>query len=244
MEYSYYSYEDAYICEELEPECKMAVGYAWNNKSRKHEAIDRKSYHDANGAGGVISNVLDYSRWLRALIYEHGPVSKAGHAAIKTPSSVEAFEKYPYSGPVWYGMGLEGGIYRNIRVFGHGGAIGGYYSHFSFLPDKEWGYVAFQNTPGSIVDIAGWRLLDEFLGTPRDEFAQMNRQYVEWSRLPRVQASNVDLGAVFVTLQLRWNEKLVLFLPNSTQTSPPLPSSLHCHWRAMLEPTIIHRMAS
>lgn len=178
MTQSFYSYEQAHRCKTTEPQCRLATSYAWNNESSSFDAIAESSFHAANGAGGIISNVMDYSNWLRALMYEDGPVSKAGHAAIKSPLSIEAAEKYPYSGPLWYGMGLEGGVYRGERVFGHGGSIGGYYSHFTFLPGKKWGYVAFGNAAGNVVDTVGWRLLDEFLKTPKDEVAKMNEQCV------------------------------------------------------------------
>lgn len=178
MKHSYYSYSDARTCEKSEPECKLAVGYVYDSKADEYHAIDESSYHAANGAGGIISNVLDYSKWIRALMYEEGPVSKAGHGALKTPRSMENADKYPYTGPLWYGMGLEGGVYRGEKVFGHGGAIGGYFSHFGFIPDKKWGFVAFQNAPGQVVDMAGWRLLDEFLGGPSSEHAKMNETSV------------------------------------------------------------------
>lgn len=37
------------------------------------------------GAGGVLSNVLDYARYLRAMMAEAGPVSRAGHRELKRP---------------------------------------------------------------------------------------------------------------------------------------------------------------
>lgn len=177
MNNSYYSLADAKMCKDKEPQCKMAISYAWNNASQKFDEIAESSYHVANGAGGIISNVLDYSKWIRALMYENGPVPKAGHIAIKTPLSVETAEKYPYSGPVYYGMGLEGGIYRGEKVFGHGGDIGGYASHVYFLPEKKWGFVAFQNAGNFVIEVAAWRLLDAFLETPKDQYAQVNEWY-------------------------------------------------------------------
>lgn len=37
------------------------------------------------GAGAVLSNVLDYARYLRVMMTEAGPVSKAGHRELKRP---------------------------------------------------------------------------------------------------------------------------------------------------------------
>lgn len=147
MNHSFYSPSDLSTCEKSEPTCKLAVGYAWNNESRKHEAIHPDSYDPGTGPTGVISNVLDYSKWLRALMYEEGPVSKAGHAAMKTPLShfdMEGFT-YPYTGPRFFGMGLMTGVFHDKQIFGHGGAVGGHFSQFSFLPEERWGFIAFQN---------------------------------------------------------------------------------------------------
>lgn len=73
-------------------------------------------------------------------------------------------------------MGIQGGVYRGKRILGHGGAIAGYFSHFAFMPDKKWGYIAFQNAQGPVVDIAGWRLIDDFLETPTHERAKINEE--------------------------------------------------------------------
>lgn len=76
MNNSYYSFSEAHSCEAKEPKCKMATSYAWNNNSQEFEAIDEDHYSPADGAGGIISNVFDYSKWIRALMYEDGPVSE------------------------------------------------------------------------------------------------------------------------------------------------------------------------
>ncbi|KAL1305239.1 hypothetical protein AAFC00_002154 [Neodothiora populina] len=179
MNQSYYSYADAHKCRLTDARCKMATGYAWNNVSQKYHAIPDSAYHAGNGAGGIISNVLDYSKWLRALIYEDGPVPAAGHSAIKSPMSVAAADQYPYSGPLWYGLGLEGGVYRSHKVHGHSGAIGGYWSRFAVVPDKQWGFIAFQNASGRVTDVVQWRLIDEMLKVPVGEHAAMNEHLLK-----------------------------------------------------------------
>ncbi|GAB7353689.1 hypothetical protein MBLNU459_g4094t2 [Dothideomycetes sp. NU459] len=177
MSETYYSYDEAFGCEETNAECRMAASYVWDDESSKYHEVPLSDFAAANGAGGIISNVLDYSQWVRALMYESGPVSKDSHKALKSPLSIVNVEDEPYSGPTWYGMGLDAGVYRGERVFGHDGGIGGYLSRFSFLPDRKFGYVVFTNGYGFVMDIAGWRLMDEFLGTPRDEFAKVDEKF-------------------------------------------------------------------
>lgn len=176
MNETFYSCEDAFDCENTNPDCKMAISYMWDNETSEYAKIPFADYHAANGAGGVISNVLDYSHWVRSLMYETGPVSKASHKALTSPLSVPGAEEEPFTGPVWYGMGLDGGVYRGEKVFGHNGAIGAYFSKFAFLPERKFGYVIFQNGQGFTMESVGWRLLDEFLGTPKDEHARINEK--------------------------------------------------------------------
>ncbi|KAH0073780.1 DnaJ-domain-containing protein, partial [Aureobasidium melanogenum] len=116
-------------------------------------------------------------------MYESGPVSKEGHAKLKYPSSMQSVEMAPYSGPFWYGLGLDAGIYRNERVFGHTGGISGYASSFKFLPDRKFGFVMIQNSMNTAFEAMGWRLIDEFLGGPEDGFYDMNKTQSDLTKM-------------------------------------------------------------
>ena len=176
MNHSYYSMDDAASCQKSNPECKLADSYTWNNETSSYEKWPLRANHPPNGAGGIISNVIDYSSWVRTLMYESGPVSTEGHAMMKSPLSVESTEELPYAGPVWYGMGLEGGVYRNHRVYGHNGAISGYSSQFQFLPGQKFGFVIFKNSAGYYgMECMGWRLIDEFLGVSEKDYTDLNK---------------------------------------------------------------------
>ncbi|KAK6000235.1 hypothetical protein QM012_003867 [Aureobasidium pullulans] len=182
MNESYYSREDAAKCQASNSRCVMADSYAWDKESSSYRRWALNQSNPANGAGGVISNVVDYSKWVHALMYEAGPVSKEGHAKLKYPSSMQSVDKAPYSGPFWYGLGLDAGVYRNERVFGHTGGISGYASSFKFLPDSKFGFVMIQNSMSTAFEAMGWRLIDEFLGGPENEFYDMNKTQTELTK--------------------------------------------------------------
>ncbi|KAG9628070.1 beta-lactamase/transpeptidase-like protein, partial [Aureobasidium melanogenum] len=74
-------------------------------------------------------------------------------------------------------------IYRNERVFGHTGGISGYASSFKFLPDRKFGFVMIQNSMSTAFEAMGWRLIDEFLGGPQDEFYDMNKTQSDLTRI-------------------------------------------------------------
>ena len=175
MNESYYSSHDSDACQRVNPSCKMADSYAWNKETSSYKEWPLAVQHPPNGAGGVVSNVVDYAKWIRALMYESGPVSKQGHAVLKSPLSIPAVKLAPYIGPSWYGTGIEGGVYRNEQVFSHNGGISGYASTFKFLPDRKFGVVVFQNAQNAAVEVVGWRLIDEFLGGPKDGYYNMNQ---------------------------------------------------------------------
>ena len=175
MNQSYYSRENAAHCQTLNPHCILADSYAWNQDTESYQKWALNVADPANGAGGIISNVVDYSKWIHTLMHEAGPVSKEGHAKLKCPFSIQGVSMAPYTGPVWYGLGLDGGIYRNERVFSHTGGISGYASSFKFLPERKFGLVMSQNSMNTAFEAIGWRLIDEFLGGPKDEFYDMNK---------------------------------------------------------------------
>ncbi|KAG9825359.1 beta-lactamase/transpeptidase-like protein, partial [Aureobasidium melanogenum] len=183
MNESYYSREDAADCRASNPRCILADSYAWNKETSSYRKWALNQSNPANGAGGIISNVVDYSKWVHTLMYESGPVSKEGHAKLKYPSSMQSVEMAPYSGPVWYGLGLDAGIYRNERVFGHTGGISGYASSFKFLPDRKFGFVMIQNSMNTAFEAIGWRLIDEFLGGPEDGFYDMNKTQSDLTKM-------------------------------------------------------------
>jgi CubicO group peptidase (beta-lactamase class C family) len=175
MNESYYSLEDSAACQTSNPHCVLADSYAWNKDIGSYQKWSLNISNPPDGAGGIISNVVDYSKWVHTLMYEAGPVSKDGHAKIKYPLSLQGLEMAPYTGPSWYGLGLDGGIYRNERVFSHTGGISAYASCFKFLPDRKFGVVVFQNSMNTAFEAMGWRLIDEFLGVPKVEFYDMNK---------------------------------------------------------------------
>jgi CubicO group peptidase (beta-lactamase class C family) len=175
MNETYYSLEDSAECQTSNPDCILADSYAWNKDTKSYQKWALNISNPPDGAGGIISNVVDYSKWVHTLMYEAGPVSKDGHAKLKYPLSLQSLELAPYTGPSWYGLGIDGGIYRNERVFSHTGGISAYASSFKFLPERKFGVVVFQNSMNTAFQAIGWRLIDEFLGGTKDEFYDMNK---------------------------------------------------------------------
>jgi hypothetical protein len=76
-----------------------------------------------SGAGSIISNVLDYSKWLRALLTVTGPLTSATIRELLTPRTI-VLEKEPWlKGPKAYTLGWINGNYRGYEYFEHSGGM-------------------------------------------------------------------------------------------------------------------------
>jgi hypothetical protein len=76
-----------------------------------------------SGAGSIISNVLDYSKWLRSLLTATGPLSQSQINDLLAPRTLVT-EKEPWlNGPKAYTLGWFNGNYRGIEYFEHSGGL-------------------------------------------------------------------------------------------------------------------------
>ncbi|TKA60022.1 hypothetical protein B0A55_10916, partial [Friedmanniomyces simplex] len=63
MHATFYSIEDALAYAEEIEDTTVATGYLYDNAAKSHLISPHSAIPPANGAGGVISNVLDYTHW-------------------------------------------------------------------------------------------------------------------------------------------------------------------------------------
>jgi CubicO group peptidase (beta-lactamase class C family) len=169
MNSTYFSLPDA-----LDAPEDLSSGYYWDYKKGHggfHE-VPLLGLDEASGAGAVVSNVLDYAKWIRCLVDEAGPLSKEGHAAIKTPRIVPAGEGKGLDAPVSYAFGWNVGTYKGHRMFTHSGGMTGYGTEVFFFPELKYGIVTMANTAVTS-NYAGrllvWKLVNDKLGIPEKE---------------------------------------------------------------------------
>lgn len=75
----------------------LAKSYWWVNATQSYVLnpnIEGRMRGDA-GAGAVISNVVDYTKYLRVMMAEAGPISKKGHLELKRPWSRKTLRRAP-----------------------------------------------------------------------------------------------------------------------------------------------------
>lgn len=168
MNSTYFSLEDALAAPE-----DLASGYYWDYPGGGgFKDVSFSGLDEASGAGAVVSNVLDYAKWIRCLLNEAKPLSKAGHKAIKTPRIFMEDNSPAYDAPRSYSLGWMVGTYKGHRVYTHSGGMEAYGAEVYFLPELNYGVVTFGNTPGSsntVGNILVWKLINDKLGIDEKE---------------------------------------------------------------------------
>ncbi|CZT43085.1 uncharacterized protein RSE6_03071 [Rhynchosporium secalis] len=122
-------------------------------------------------AGSIISNVLDYTKWIFALLYSSPPPEES-YRDYLTPRMLRASSDVPYTGPTSYALGWETSTYKGYEFYEHSGVVEAFGSHVIFFPEIGFGVCAFGNTgiTSNVVElIAIWRIIDERLGVKEEE---------------------------------------------------------------------------
>ncbi|KAF3761893.1 beta-lactamase/transpeptidase-like protein [Cryphonectria parasitica EP155] len=187
MRSTYFSLEDALAAGEKEEEGKhrLASGYAWDRHAEQFgPEVPFMPTDEIGGAGAIMSNVEDYSRWIRMLLREEGPLPREGHRAVRTPriimnpegwAAVEEEEDAgspPYDAPMAYALGWQTSSYRGHRFWTHSGGMHAYGAEVFFYPDLDLGMVVLGNTAITSNGLARkliWDMVDDRLGVPVGE---------------------------------------------------------------------------
>lgn len=128
----------------------------------------------------MISNALDYAKWLKALINMSLPISKSGYKALRTSRSfVEQGDSTPFTGPQTYSLGWFSSIYRDHVYFTHSGGLEAFGAEVIFFPSLKYGVVMFGNS-GLTSNCAQlklmWYLIDERLNVPENDRFDWNKK--------------------------------------------------------------------
>jgi CubicO group peptidase (beta-lactamase class C family) len=140
------------------PPDNLALGYRWEDGSW---ILEPMLHHGSYGSiGGLITSIEDFSKyvsfhlsaWPARSEEENGPVKRSSLREMQTAqfSSLE-FRERNYNGDLCstisgYGYGLS--ISKDckwIKRVGHGGALPGFGSNYTFYPDYGVGIMAFGN---------------------------------------------------------------------------------------------------
>ena len=154
-------------------EAELAKGYLWNNLTQEYVHVPWVDLPAVSGAGAVISNVLDYAKWLRFLMDKAEPLDEAGHEQLRTPRINAELLKFPdFTGTQNYALGWHLVNFRGEPLITHDGGLPGFGATVGYLPRRKFGIAMMGNTGGTsnfVCSILAYRLLADYLGVPEDE---------------------------------------------------------------------------
>ena len=159
------------------------------NQSHAHAKIDDKisavkSMPVPNGAGavGINTNAEDIAKWMTVLL-DAGKLPAAGKDA-RLFSEARSRELWTAQTPIGidepkpalaatrpnfraYGLGFELKDYRGMKLVQHGGALQGFYSLVTMVPEAKLGIAIFTNAESSpAMTSLQYRILDQYLNVP------------------------------------------------------------------------------
>jgi CubicO group peptidase (beta-lactamase class C family) len=148
----------------------VAHGYWWNNSTQEYSQTNAMETPASIAAGGILSNVLDYAKWIRAMMNTAPPLSPSGHAWVTSPQALVSVLRTPAQlGPRWYGFGWDSTIYGGEQIIQHSGAVDGFVSMMVFIPEKKYGVVVFANAASPAMELTWRKVIDDFLKVPHEQ---------------------------------------------------------------------------
>lgn len=162
-------------------------GVPFDERRDSFELYKIPYYEDTEGvapAGAIISNIDELSHWLIALmndgkyngkqVFPASVLKETMQPAIGLPNTAgEALGYWELLNPA-YGMGRQNASYRGKLLTYHGGALPGFYSQVSFLPNDKIGAIVFvigaHSSP--LTNIISYNVYERLLGMDQTPWSQ------------------------------------------------------------------------
>ncbi len=158
----------------------IATGYFWDDEAHEYVAVEQDPVQLSSGAGGIITNTIDYSKWINCLIHESAPFSAAAHKEIRTPRMLEVATPLRGFDVQVYGLAWERTTFRGEVVYKHNGGTQNFGTNVLWMPDIKFAVIAFANAvdTGNIVEeTLTQRLIEDRLGVPAEDRRDYSKEY-------------------------------------------------------------------
>lgn len=170
MKSTYYGLQEA-----LDSKKQVARGYYFNNHTQKYAQMPLLYLNEVGGAGALMSNVVDYTKWVKCLLQQTAPFSKAVHRDIQTPRNLDAAQPQLGMDVSLYGLGWWRTTIRGNVVYRHSGAIPSHVALVYWLPDINYGIVMFANSPTAATEMIARKMVDDKLAAPAADRFDMDK---------------------------------------------------------------------
>ncbi|MCU0276265.1 MAG: serine hydrolase [Acidobacteria bacterium] len=180
-----------YAVADMLKQSEFAVPYT--EKRDSFELYQIPYYEDIGGVapcGAIVSNIVDMSHWLAALMNEgryNGKqvlpadvLEKTLEPAIALPNTAAKVRGWWELLNAAYGMGRQTVSYRGRLLAYHGGDLPGFHSQVSFMPKEKLGVVVFVigDHCSGLYNLVSYNIYERLLGlsqTPWSERGLQNR---------------------------------------------------------------------
>jgi len=157
----------------------LSVGYTWVKELGTYVKEPYLVNPIISGAGQTISNVLDYAKYLRAMLTMNETLlSEQSFINLRSPRSFSDPEYHLqnriWTGPQMYGLGWQIAVYHGHEIFNHGGALPGFGVEMAYIPSLKngVGFTFMGNSDGGsnlVALVLMSYLVDEMIRVPEDE---------------------------------------------------------------------------
>jgi CubicO group peptidase (beta-lactamase class C family) len=175
MNFTFFSIDDALTASAKNPLAVMSTPYFWNNKTQAFVSENYLNDTSTSGAGNVISSVLDYALYLRAMLDKDKRIlSVHSYDELRTPRAFMPGPPDPIYGLSFssYTLAWQSGSWRGMQVYQHSGSVTGYGALMAYIPEKHYGFAIMGNSEISsnmVAEILASELVDRLAGVPTDK---------------------------------------------------------------------------
>jgi len=145
--------------------------------------IEFMNWDNISGAGALVSNVTDMSRWMRMQLHEgnykeHQYFSSAQNLMMKSSHTNhmvgKGYQQYwPSTHFRSYGLGWGLNDYHGRKIVSHSGGYDGIISFTCLVPEENLGFVILTNSNSSLYNSIKNRILDAYLA----------KDTIDWNKL-------------------------------------------------------------
>lgn len=145
-------------------------GDGGSKDQKQYREVEYMDMNAVSGAGAIITNVIDYAKWARSLMYKTGPLSDGTRKAIWEPRTlIPDNPNDPFIGVTAYALGWSTGVYQGHRFYEHSGGVNAFIAELVLIPDLKFSVALLGNVAGisyGAVKKLAFHLIDEKLGVP------------------------------------------------------------------------------